>query len=849
MTAGNDGGEPPGGWLRQQREKAGLSQEDLASQSGLSVRAISDLERNRTRRPHPQSVRSLTTALGLPEAVTADLIAAFRIGGYSGATGPQRPRKAAHAAPFSPPQGAEQGSVRDGASPGQGRPAAGSAGLVVPRQLPATVRHFAGRASELKALTELLDPAGEETPGTVVISAIGGTAGVGKTALAVQWAHQVADRFPDGQLYVNLRGYDPDQPMTAADALAGCLRALGVVGENIPVGADERAALYRSLLAGRRVLVVADNAAEVEQVRPLLPGTSGCVAVVTSRDPLGGLVARDGAQRLDLDLLPPEDAVGLLGVLIGQRVGADAGAAGALADRCSRLPLALRVAAELAVGRPAVPIADLVNELADQQRLLDILDAGGDSRTAVRAVFSWSLQNLDIDAIGAFGLLGLHPGNSVDRYAAAALTGTALDRAEHALGVLARAQLIQPTRPGRYGMHDLLHAYARELATAQDPEDQRREALTRLFDYYLHTAATAMDTLVPAERHRRPRVSPAASPAPPVTDPVAARAWLDTERASMVAVAGHAASEGWPGHATRLAAILFRYFEAGGHYPEGRALHTHALHAAQHCGDRAAQAGALHSLGSFDTRQGRYPQAAGQLRQALAIFREIGDRFGQVDLLNNLGITLERQGRNRQAVGQFRQALAISREIGHRNNEGQALDNLGFIERKFGSHRQAARHHEQALGLFRETGNRSSEAHALDNLGVVERMQGRYQQAADRHQQALALFRDIGELSGQAQALNGIGETLHATGRPGDAHAQHTIALSLARQIGSKLDQARAHDGLAHCHRANGDPDQARRHWQEALTLYTGLGAPEAGQVRALIATVTAAANASRELS
>jgi DNA-binding SARP family transcriptional activator len=332
-----------------------------------------------------------------------------------------------------------------------GSPVVG-AGPVVPRQLPGAVPHWAGRSAELAALTGLLDRADEHAPGTVVISAIGGTAGVGKTALAVRWGHQVSDRFPDGQLYVNLRGYDPDQPMTAAAALAGFLSALGSPGSDIPAGEDERAARYRSLLAGRRLLVILDNAAEAGQVEPLLPGTPGCMVVVTSRDALAGLVARCGATRLELGLLPLDDAVGLLRALIGGRVDADPGVAVALAERCARLPLALRVAAELAAARPDVSLAELCSELGGRQRRLDLLDAGGDPRTAVRAVFSWSCKHLDADAARAFRLLGLHPGPSLDTFAAAAITGTTAGTATRLLGRLARAYLIQPAGPGRYGL-------------------------------------------------------------------------------------------------------------------------------------------------------------------------------------------------------------------------------------------------------------------------------------------------------------------------------------------------------------------------------------------------------------
>ncbi|MGI8451293.1 MAG: BTAD domain-containing putative transcriptional regulator [Streptosporangiaceae bacterium] len=765
-------------------------------------------------------------------------------------------------------------SAQPSAAPGAGVTAALSP---VPRQLPAAVRHFTGRAAELRRLSTLLsEPTGAGSP--MVISAVGGTAGVGKTALAVNWAHQVAERFPDGQLYVNLRGYDPGQPMTAADALAGFLRALGVPGQDVPAEEGERAARYRNLLAGRRMPVVADNAGDVAQVRPLLPGTPSCVMVVTSRDSLVGLVARDGAVRLDLDVLAPQDALSLLRALIGGRVAADPVAAEALAGHCSRLPLALRVAAEFAAARPAASLSDLAGGLADQQRRLDVLDAGGDPRTEVRAVFSWSYRHLDAGAARAFRLAGLHPGPDFDPYAVAALTDGTAERACQLLEVLARAHLVQPaTGPGRYGMHDLLRAYARELVAARDSDAGQRAALTRLFDYYLHTAGAAMDTLIPAERHRRPRVPAAATPVPPVGSAAGARAWLDTHRATLVAVAGQAAAEGWPSHATRLATILFRHLKVSGHYPAGRAIHTYALHAARGSGDRGAQADAWRSLGVLDAWQGRYEEAAGQLRQALAAFRQTGDlageartlgylgivdwwqgdyqhaagqiqqalvifaatgdRFGQVGALNNLGIVLEKQGCYQQAAGHHRQALAISREIDHPDDEAHALDNLGVVERMQCHYEQAAGHHQQALALFREIGHRSAEAHALDNLGVVERLRGRYQQAADHHQQALALFRALGDRSGEAQALNGIGETLHASGRPECAHAEHTMAFGLASQIGNKHEQARAHNGLACAHGATGDPARARDHWQHALTLYTDLGAPEAAQVRTHLAT------------
>ena len=674
-------------------------------------------------------------------------------------------------------------------------PMLGDPTTAVPHQLPAETSHFVGRVEELDQLSTLLGTATTDG-GTVVLSAVLGTAGVGKTALALRWAHQVRGKFPDGQLYVNLRGYDPDQPMAATDALAGFLRALGVAGAEIPLELEERAAAYRSLLDGRRMLVVLDNASTVEQVRPLLPGTASCVVVATSRDSLAGLVARHGAARVDLDLLPLGDATALLGALIGKRVGAEPDAAAVLAGQCARLPLALRVAAELAATRPTTDLAALVEELADEQQRLELLDAGGDTRTAIRAVFSWSYQHLPVEAGRAFRLLGLHPGPDFDLYATAALTHTGLEQAQHLLDLLARAHLVQPAGPGRYGMQDLLRAHATYLAGLEDTEKERWEALTRLFDHYLATADAARGTLYPTEAHHRPRIRPPTTPTPPVADPAAARAWLDAERVTLTAVCAYTATRGWPDHTTGLSTVLFRYLQVCGHYPDAVAIHTHALHAARDTDDRAGEAHALSNLGAVYRQQGRYPQATEHHQRALALAREIGDQASEAHTLTNLSTVYMRQNRYPQATG----------------------------------------HLQQALTLFREIGDRDGEATALTSLGVVYQHQGHYGQAAEHHQQALALFREIGGRGGEAMALNGLGETYHATGLLAQAHSHHNAALTLATQISNRYEQARAHNGLAQTHYVTGELDQARRHWQHALVLYTDLGVlgvPDADDVRA----------------
>jgi len=761
-------------------------------------------------------------------------------------------------------------------------PAGARTGQVVPRELPGPVRHFVGRAAELADLTGLLEQASEQTPRTLVISAIAGTAGVGKTALAVQWAHQVADRFPDGQLHVNLRGCDPGQPMSAADALAGFLRGLGVAEQDVPAETQERAARYRSLLAGRRMLIVLDNARDVAQVRPLLPGSPSCVTVVTSRDALAGLVARDGARRLDLNLLPLAEAVELLRALIGERVDAEPEATATLAGHCARLPLALRVTAERAAASPGAPLAGLAAELADQQQRLALLDAAGDPRTAVRAVFSWSVRNLDDDAARAFRLLGLHPGADFDAYAAAALTGTSLGASRQQIGLLARAYLIQPAGTGRYCMHDLLRGYAAEQATAKDSEPERQAALTRLFDHYLATAAAAAGTLFRSDPDQ-PAIPRPTSPVPPVTSPAAALAWLDSQSATLVAVTAHAADHGWPGHAIGLAATIFRYLEVG-HFADAVAMHSHARRAAAQTGDRAAEAAALTMLGAADAAQGRLRQAASHLEQAvtlcradgdrigearalgnlgladycrgryqrsvryhhkaLALYREAGDQAGEARALQNLGVVDLRQGRHQQAGGHFRRSLALFREAGTRSGEAYALGNLGELELRQGRYDQATGHLQRSLRLCRELGSRSCEAQALACLGLTELRQGRHRQAAGHLRQSLALHGLGGNRSGQAEALNGLGEAFLATSQAGQASARHTAALTLAIQAGDKHEQARAHRGLASACQAAGDSGQARSHWQQALARYTDLGIPEAEQVRAEIA---AAADGQRE--
>ena len=839
--------------LRSCRRSSGLSQEELADRAGVGVRTIGDLELGRRTRPYRHTVDSLAAALALRGPRLEEFVRLSRQGTV--------------------PDAGQAGPVEPGGRALQEQAGGPLGALAVPRQLPAAVSHFTGRMAELEILTGLLgEPGG---PGAVVVSALTGTAGVGKTALALHWAHQVTDRFPDGQLYVNLRGYDPAEQLAAADALAGFLRALGLPGPDIPADDEERAARYRSVLAGRRILVLLDNARDADQVRPLLPGSSGSMALVTSRDALTGLVARDGACRIDLGTLPLADTVRLLKKLIGARVDTEPESAAELASLCGRLPLAVRVAAELAAARPEVSLAELAVELADRRQRLDMLEADGDPRAAVRAAFSWSVRHLDTGAARAFRLLSAHPGPDLDAYAAAALTCTSLQRARRLLDRLARAHLIQavfvPTAgPSRYAMHDLLRDYGRELASG---DREVREALTRLLDYYRLTASAANELLYAADPQPGSGTGPLTINAPRLAEPAAARAWLTAELPCLAAVVGIAATQGWARHAVDLSAALFLYLDAGGYHSEAVTVYGQALSAARQIGDVASEGRVLANLGVAELRQGSNKRAADHLSQALSCSREQGDRPGEARALNNLGILAFEQGRYEQAASYYQRSLSLNHETGNRAGEVPPLANLAGAQVRLGRLGSAASNLQRALALARDTGQRDrevyvllnlgdvslrqrefelaaaylqqglalcldtgyqvGEAAALAGLGEVDLRQGHYQAAAGHLRRALALSREARARTAEFAALNLLGEVSLATGDNGKARVYHATALALAGRVGDVHVQARAHDGLARAHHADRDLGQARHHWQQALTMYAERGAPEAEQVRA----------------
>jgi DNA-binding SARP family transcriptional activator/tetratricopeptide (TPR) repeat protein len=689
-------------------------------------------------------------------------------------------------------------TVRDSRLPARrpGAAADGSGGgraeALHPSMLPAAVAGFAGRSRELAALSAMTGG------GPVLITAIGGTAGVGKTALALQWAHQAATRFPDGQLYVNLRGFDPTgTPAAPAEAIWGFLDALGVPPGRIPPTLDARAGLYRSLLAERRMLIVLDNARDEQQVRPLLPGSPCSLVLVTSRSQLGGLAAGDGARLLTLDVLSHAEAVQMLTARLGTaRAAAEPEALSEVASLCACLPLALAVAAARAAARPRFPLAVLAAELADSAGRLDALDAG-DPGSSVRVVFSWSIRQLTSEAARMFRLLGIHPGPDISVPAAASLAGRAQPQAHRLLRELARAHLIAEHVPGRYAIHDLLRAYAAEQARHTSSDTDRHAATGRALDHYLHTAASAARLLDPG---KEPVVLALLRPGAAAGQPADHRqalAWFEAEHQVLRAAVALAAGSGFDSHAWQLPWAMAPFLQARGHWQEYAATQRTALAAATRLGDITAQALSGRLLANACTNLGDHDQARGHFASSLTLCQRLGNRLGEARIHQSLSVLANGQGRYADALGHDEQALRLFRAIGDKANEAGALNAVGWDHGLLGDYQQARAFCRQALTLSAEAGHRWIEGHAWDSLGYAEHHLGNLAEAAACYQRALSLFREAGDRSAEADTLTHLGDTRQAAG-------QQT---------------------------------QAREAWHQALAILEDLQHPHAGQVRAKLAS------------
>ena len=746
---------------------------------------------------------------------------------------------------------------------------------LVPRQLPAAARYFTGRQTELHRLTSLLDqpacPAA--SAGTVLISAIDGMAGIGKTALAVHAAQHLSDHFPDGQLFIDLhactKGCPPREP---GDALEVFLRRLGISAQQIPQDAEERAALYRQRLADTRTLIVLDNASDEAQVRPLLPGAPGCLVLVTSRRRLKGL---DEALVLSLDVLPPREAVALLRAVAGPgRVAAADPLLAEIAQLCGHLPLALRIAGALLRHRAAWGLEHLAGLLRDQRRRVKVLS---DGERDLGAVFDLSYTGLGVWHRLLFRRLGLVPGPDADAYAAAALLERDPQAASGLLEDLVDHNLLIQDTPGRYRLHDLLRVHARALVFA-DPQPERVRALDRLLHYYAHTAQSA--SLQIARYPRDVPHGPVPDHAPAFSGPEDSRAWLGAQRPNLEAAHAHACAHDLDDHAVALAAGLAEILRVDGLFSRAVGLHQAAAETAGRIGRPAACAAALTELGRALHMAADYRAADEVHGRALEIYREIGDQTGAAAALIGLGRTRYLVTDIGGAGRVFAQALEIYRALGHRPGQAAALTELGRVRRVAGDYPAAGHAHTQALEIYREAGSRLGEATALHDLGEARRVAGDLSGAGDAydgaleivralgHRQyeaslltclgivrsrtgdhgaagdllprALEIFREIGAHGDEAWTLNHYAAALAAAGDRDRAHALYRQALAMNRELNKPDDEALSLEGIADHHLHTGNPGQGVAHLHQALEIHQRLGMqPGTERVQALLAEVT----------
>jgi DNA-binding SARP family transcriptional activator/tetratricopeptide (TPR) repeat protein len=700
----------------------------------------------------------------------------------------------------------------------------------VAAELPADVADFTGRDGELRRLHDL-------PSGTTVVT-ITGTAGVGKTALAVHWGHRIAGGFGDGQLYVDLRGYAAGPPVSAIEALAQFLRALGVPAERVPTTLDEAAARYRSLLAGKRMLIVLDNARSPEQVRPLLPGSATCLVVITSRNRLGGLVAREGARAIPLTVLDPPQARALLaGILGDERVRAEPEGVAELARLCAHLPLALRIAGANLLNRQGGTIAGLLAELGERSRL-GALEIDGDDLAAVRATFDLSYAALPPAAARLFRLLGLDPGPDITAPAAAALAGTTPEAAARLLDALAGVHLLEQRSPGRYHGHDLLRLYARERTEHEDSAAEREAAMLAMADWYLHSVDAAAEALYP-QMLRLP-TPPSDFKITPVGfgGPGEALRWLDSERANLVALIVHSAAHGSGARAWQLADALRGYFWLRRYTVDWLAVAQAGSAAATVDGDLRGQAAAELSLADAYQCLGRCDEAIGRYKSALALTRQADWPEGRAAAMGNLGIMHYELGRLTEAADHYSQALDLHRRTGRRSAEAVTLGNLATVHRELGRLWDATEQYREALMVLTETGSRYGQADATGNLGIVCHELGQLEQALRHLDRALAMHQEIGERYGEAITLSSLAAVHRDLGHDDQAFDLARAALVLAQEIGSQRTEAEAMIALASVECRAGQHHRAVDRYQHALGMLRETGALYP-QVQALIGLAT----------
>jgi tetratricopeptide (TPR) repeat protein len=750
-----------------------LTQEELAERSGLGIRTIRRLESAGIGRARPDSLRLLAQALGLDAAEQAELTAA------------------AHGRTSEDPANPDPADTPAGARPTT-RPA------VVPRQLPTPVRQFVGRVAELKELDRRFDEDRVAGTGAVVI-AIGGGAGVGKTTLALHWAHARADEFVDGQLYVNLRGFDPHrEPLAPAEAIVGFLDALAISTPRRPETVEAQAALFRSLAAGRRMLVVLDNARDAEQVRPLLPGAAGCVVLVTSRRPLTGLVVAEGAHPVSLDLFSVAEAEELLTRHLGaERTAPEREAVEEIIERCARLPLALAIVAARAAEQPGFALATFATQLADAGRRLDVLDAG-DDLARVRAAFSWSYERVSPTAARLFRLLGRGAGPDIGAPAATSLLGVAPDEAGAALAELTTARLLAEPQPGRYALHDLLRAYAVERLDEVDSAVERDAATRRLLDHYLHTALRAARLLVRLRPALRRDPPPPGTGAEDLDDVAQAMAW----------------------YARELPAVLT------------------AVDDAVDAGRADVVIGLAWSMDTYLYRQARWSDMVRVMRMAVVAGDAAGDRLACGYMLRRLGHALGQLGHFDDARSHLDLAIEECRALGDTLEQGICHATYAMLYNSFGAPADALQHYRQALVLYREAGSRSYEANVLNGMGWSHALLGEYEQTLVHCGEALSLQEELGDstASDQAGTWDSLGYAHHHLGDYPRARECFDRAINLCRRLGGRFHEAVVLDHLGDTHAAQGHIADACEAWRRSTGILRELDHPLADEVDAKLA-------------
>jgi tetratricopeptide (TPR) repeat protein/transcriptional regulator with XRE-family HTH domain len=821
--------EPPvrfGGMLRRLRAGAGMTQEELAESAGLSPRAVSDLERGVVATPHKETVRLLADALqleGWPRSEFEDV---------------------------SRGRGSTDGAAR--------------------RTLPHDIASFTGRLAELRELAGAAF-SNTDSRGVIAIYAIGGMAGVGKTAFAVHAAHRLADQFPDGQIFLPLHGHTPGHRSVApADALATLLLLIGVPAAQIPAGLEARTALWRDRVAGRQLLLVLDDAADSEQLRPLLPVAIGSLVLVTSRRRLSAL---EDARTISLDTLPPDEATDLLVRLAARpRLSSADAAVREMARLCGFLPLAIGMLARQLHHHPAWTVAGRAAELAAAVNRLEMLAT---ENVSVAAAFDLSYDDLTPEQQRLFRRLGLHPGAEVDACAAAALDGVDLATARRGLEALYDQHLLTESAPGRFRMHDLIREHARALARSVDSAEDGDQATARLLDYYQRAAARA-DVLLARLAPSATGVAAAGtaqSAVPALGDRQQALTWARAERANLLACLDHATSAGQHARIIAITAGIAGLLRHDGPWADAIIRHGTALRAARSLDDRPHQAAALMNLGLVRQMTGDYRGAARDFDEALDFYKDIGDRPGRANALNGLGDVRQLAGDYPGAARDLEQALAIFRDLDYRPGQANTLGGLGRVRQMTGDHAGATRDLEEALGIHRELGDRLGQANVLVFLGIARRLSGDLACAARDLAEALAIFRDldyrlgqanalnflgtvrrltadlpaaardldealriyreVGDRGGEVTALNEAGMLSRARGDLGHAREYHQQALDLAGQIGSAWDEAHAVAGLGRCARDDGRGADAEAGLRQALEIFERIGAAEVAELSA----------------